>query len=199
MISINRYNEPTITYGQMNLIFHIRNLWREMATWTRAYLISRTTGMGSPEEVFNRLYRIPREFGNLLQLILGNQIAEQYVQFLSLQLVLIREIIDAQIAGDVDLVNEKVRQLYANAEERVNFITSANPFWDEAVVRNFIYTYHQYTLDEITAFLTGEYQMSIDIYDRLLQLADSIGDYFAQGLFNYITYSPNEIPINPAT
>lgn len=199
MISINRFSEPTITYGQMNLIFHIRNLWREMATWTRAYLISRTTGMGSPEEVFNRLYRIPREFGNLLQLILGNQIAEQYVQFLSLQLVLIREIIDAQLAGDVDLVNEKVRQLYANAEDRVNFITSANPFWDETVVRNFIYTYHQYTLEEINAFLIGEYQMSIDIYDRLLQLADSIGDYFAQGLFNYITYSPNEIPTNPAT
>ena len=184
MININRFGEPTITYGQMNLIFHIRNLWREMATWTRAYLISRTTGMGSPEEVFNRLYRIPREFGNLLQLI---------------QLVLIREIIDAQIAGNADLVNEKVRQLYANAEERVKFITSANPFWDEAVVRNFIYTYHQYTLEEINAFLTGEFQLSIDIYDRLLQLSDSIGDYFAQGLFNYITYNPNEIPINPAT
>jgi len=81
MTNINRYSEPTITYGQMNLIFHIRNLWREMATWTRSYLISRSTGMGSPEEVFNRLYRIPREFGNLLQLILGEQIAEQYVQF----------------------------------------------------------------------------------------------------------------------
>jgi len=199
MTNINQYREPTITYGQMNLIFHIRNLWREMATWTRAYLISRTTGMGSPEEVFNRLYRIPREFGNLLQLILGEQIAEQYVQFLSVQLVLIREIIDAQIAGNVDLVNAKVRQLYQNAEDRVNFITSANPFWAETVVRDFIYAYHQYTLEEITAFLTGEHQKSIDIYDRLLHLADSIGDYFAQGLFNYLTYTPNGNTNNPET
>lgn len=199
MTYINRYREPTISYGQMNLIFHVRNLWREMATWTRSYLITRSTGMGSSEDVFNRLYRIPQEFGNLIRLIFGEQVAVQYVQFLSEQLVLIKEIIDAQLAGNVDLVIEKVRRLYQNAEERANYIASANPFWDETVVRDFIFAYHQYTLEEINAFLTGDHQKSIDIYDRLLQLADRIGDYFAQGLYNYLSYTPNGNTNNPIT
>lgn len=190
MIGKNRFNEPTVTYGQMNLLIRIRTLWREMATWTWAYLLNKAAETEIAEDVFNRLYKIPQEFGNTIRLVMGNQIAERYVQLLSLQIVLIREIIEAQMAGNIDLVNEKVRQLYQNAEDRTKFIASINPYWDETVVRNLIYTYHQYTLEEISTLLSGDYQKNIDIYDRLLHHTDSIGDYFAQGLFNYLAYSP---------
>lgn len=57
---LSRTNEPTITYGQMNLLFIIRNLWRQFATWTRSYLISRFSGLHIADEVFNRLYTYHR-------------------------------------------------------------------------------------------------------------------------------------------
>jgi len=191
MRTINRYIEPTITYGQMNLLFHIRNLWREMATWTRTYLASRYSDIGA-EDVFDRLYQIPQKLGNVVRMIFGSQAAEQYVQLLSVQLVLVREIIEAQMTGNADLVDEKVQQLYQNAEERIKLVASVNPFWDETIVRNLLYTYHQYTIEEITTYLAGDYQRNIDIYDRLLQHSDSIGDYFAQGLFNFLSYTPQQ-------
>lgn len=190
MICESRVGEPTVTYGQMNMIFRLRNLWREMSTWIRAYLISKFAGIGNTEDVFNRLYRIPMEFGSIVQLIFGAQAAEQYVQQLSQQLVLTREIIDAQMAGNTDLVNQKVMQLYQNAESRVDMIASINPFWDRTVIRSVLITYLQYTLDEITTLLTGEYERNIDIYDRLLHHSDFIGDYFAQGLFHYLYLNP---------
>lgn len=88
------------------------------------------------------------------------------------------------MAGNTELVSQKVMQLYQNAETRINYISSINPFWDSTVVRNVLTTYHQYTLEEITTLLTGEYVKNIDIYDRLLHHSDIIGEYFAQGLFN---------------
>lgn len=191
MRTINRYNEPTITYGQMNLLFYIRNLWREMATWTRTYLASRYSGIGA-EDAFDRLYKIPQKLGDVIQLIFGSQAEEQYIQLLSVQLVLVREIIEAHMTGNADLVDEKVQQLYQNAEDRIKLVASINPFWDETIIRNLIYTYHQYTIEEITTYLAGDYQRNIDIYDRLLQHADSIGDYFAQGLFNFLSYTPQQ-------
>jgi hypothetical protein len=182
--------EPTISLGQMNYLFKVRTLWREMATWTRAYLISRFAGQEIAEDVFQRLYRLPREFGDLMRLVYTDQIAEQYIQIISSQLVLTKEIIDAEIAGNTDLVNEKVRELYERTEGRSEFIASINPYWHEDDVRNLINTYHQYTLEEITTLLTGDYARNIDIYDRLLQHADLIGDYFVQGLYNYLAYGP---------
>lgn len=182
----NRMNEPTITLGQMNLLFSIRTLWRDLATWTRAYLVSRYAGIGLSEDVFNRLYRVPQEFGNVLRLIFGDQVAEQYTQLISRQLVIIREIIEAQMTGNIDLLNENVRQLYQNAADRAGYVASINPYWDETTVSSLIDTYLRYTLEEITTLLTGDYKRNIDIYDRLLSHADSMGDYFAEGLFKYL-------------
>lgn len=179
-----RTEEPMISLGQMNFLFEVRTLWREMATWTRAYLISRFAGQAIAEDVFQRLYRIPLKFGDLMKLVYGDQVSEQYAQIISSQLALTKEIIDAQIAGNIDLVNEKVRELYNRTESRAKFISSINPYWLESDVRNLINTYHQYTLEQITTLLTADYARNIDIYDRLLQHADTIGNYFVQGLYN---------------
>ena len=54
-------------------------------------------------------------------------------------------------------------------------MASVNPFWNEAVIRNLIYAYHQYTLQEIATLLKQEYEKNIDIFDILLHHADSMG------------------------
>jgi hypothetical protein len=110
MVFINRVNEPTVTIGQMNLLFNIRNLWRDIATWSRAYMVNRSAGLPIADEVFNRLYRIPTEFGNLLQYFIGYDNAAKFVQLLSLQIVLSRSIFKAQLSGDPNLVNQLVQQ-----------------------------------------------------------------------------------------
>ncbi len=181
-----RFDEPAVTYGQMNLLFHIRNLWRQLVTWTRSYLVSQHANMGIADDVFNRLYRLPREFENVLQLILGFEASQAFVQSLSVQLALTKEIIDAYLAGNTDLINEKVPQLYRNAEERAELMASFVPLWEQAQIRNFLYAYHQYTLEQIVTLVSGDYARNIDIYDRLLQHADIMGSYFTEGLYHYL-------------
>ncbi|MBR0599249.1 hypothetical protein [Sinanaerobacter chloroacetimidivorans] len=182
----NRVSEPTITYGQMNLLFAIRNLWRDITTWSRAYMVNRSAGLEIANDVFNRLYETPQEFGNLLQYIVGYDNAVKFVQLLSQQIVLFRSLLEAEIEGDSNLIDQITQQLYQLADERAKFMAAINPFWDETETRNLIYTFYQYTMDEMIAILTKDYAKDIDIYDRLIHHADTMGDYFTEGLFNYI-------------
>jgi len=189
MSYICRFQEPTVTYEEMNMIFHIRNLWRELATWTRVYLITRTSYPEIADGIYNRMNKIVQEFGNTFSLVFGEQIAQEYMRLLTDQVTLTKELIDAEAAGNSKLVNQKFKQLFESGDERAKFLASVNPYWNEQAVKENIYLFNQYTLQEITTFLEGEYQKNFEIFDRLLNHADHIGDYFAQGLFNYINYS----------
>ena len=182
---INKFNDQSVNYAQMNLIFNARNLWRNLATWMRAYLVARFTGIDISDDIFMRLYEIPVEFGHIFRLIFGDQITDKYVQQLSSAIVLFKDFIEAEIAGDTDHASEIAKQLYQSADNRAAFLASINPYWSETEWKNLIYTFYKYTYDEITSFLSGN-PRSIPIFDQILKQADKMGDYLAQGLFYYI-------------
>jgi len=171
----------------MNLLFTIRVLWRELATWTRAYMVNTVYGLEVAEEVFNRLYRIPEDFGNILKNFFCYDNSVKFVQLLSQQIVLFRSLLEEMIAGDQEKTNDTIRQLYQLANERAALMHEINPYWDETEVRNAINAFYQYTIDEAFAILSQDFSKDINIYDRLLHHADTMGDHFTQGLFQYMT------------
>ncbi len=190
MISKNR-TEQTISFAQMNLLFRIRALLRDLATWTREYLISTFVTGSYNEEAFTRLYSIPTQLSTLLQYVFGNEASEKSIQLLSNHLILLREYIEALKSNNVDAANENYKNLYSNADELAKFLASINPFWNEVQWRNMFYTYLNRTVEEIAAFMTRDYKKNIDIFDRLLAHTESMGDYFTLGLYNYITFNQN--------
>lgn len=190
MVCKNRSQENLITYGQMNIIFQARNLWRELVVWSRVYLISRFAGIGLAEDVYNRIYRIPLEFGNITRLIFGNQAADVTIQQLSHTITLFRRLVEAMMTGNDDEAGALVQELYKNADERAAYLAEINPFWDEIQWKYLIYNFYNYSFQEITSLLAGD-PRNIDQFDRFLLYADSMGDYFAQGLFNYIALNQN--------
>lgn len=190
MLEICRMEQRPITFAYMNLVFKIREHWREMATWTRAYLISKFVGVGYHQEVFARLYDVPADLGSMFLLLFGNEIADQYVRLLSEHVVLLRDYIDSIAAGDETAANEKYAALYRNADERAAFLAGINRYWDETEWRNMLYTYLNLTFQEIRSFLTGEYRTNISIYDRLITHTENMGDYFTRGMYDFITYNP---------
>jgi hypothetical protein len=180
-------NEQTVTYGQMNLIFNTRILWRALATWTGAYILSRCSGMDNDDEILERLNKVPYEFENIFQLIFGDAAAQGYTQLLSEHVKLIKDLIDSQLSRNDDQAGEDIQKLFKNADDRAKFLSSVNPYWNETELKNLFFTYVSRTVDEITNCLTAEYKKMIDNFDRLLVHADTMGDYFSEGLFNYMS------------
>ncbi len=185
----NQTSQQCITYSQMLDIFNIRNFWFEMAAWTRAYFISRYTGIGAAEESYRRLNRTVEDYVARLRPFFGDKITEEYLQLLYTHNSLIASLVSAQLEGNTDAAGNITMQLYQNADERAKYLSSINPFWEENELRNRLYRYTQSTLEEMTTFLRRDFARNTDIFKRLLTQSESTGDYFSQGLFNYISQS----------
>lgn len=175
-----------ITIDEMNTIFNIRMFWFELATWTRSYMLSRYNELGSAEVVFARLKQVPVDYTNTLKQIFGEEVAAGLLQELNTYLDLLDAFITAQMEGNIDEINRITKLLYENADKRAALISSVNPFWSQTEWRDRLYNNLRSTLDQSTTFLMGDYARNIDIFSRILDLAENTSSYFAQGLFQYI-------------
>ncbi|MDD4565160.1 MAG: hypothetical protein PHE79_06750 [Eubacteriales bacterium] len=185
-----------ISYDQMNTIYKIRIFWFELVTWVRNYMLSRYLGLGNTEVVLERLRQVPVDYVNELREIFGDQVSDDYLDLFNTYIDLIVAFIDAQIEGNIEEINRITQLFYENEYQRAAFLAAINPFWDEQELRNRLRNLLQATIDESTTFLAGDYARNIDIFSRLLDQAESMSYYLAQGLFDYISYTHQEIPIN---
>lgn len=191
---IYKNENKDISAGELNLIFRARMLWRDLATWLRSYLISTYAGLDIQQAISERLYRIPLEYGNILKLFFGDKITEDYINLLSNYVKIFEFLFNAQKSGDINAVNEYTRQLYENDNQRAAFLSSINPYWQEDTLKSLMYSFTSKTIDESTTFLTREYQKNIEIFDSILNDTTIMGDYFSEGLLNYLNY--NQEPTN---
>lgn len=190
MITKNKFNEQCITYSQMNLVFNARVYYRRLTTWTRAYIISRYFGIGTAEELFGRLYLESLDIGNMLKIIFGREYSEQYGRLLGQFVIGFRDLLSAHLEGNIEAMNQNLERLYANIEERAVFLEAINPYWSETEYKNLLGTYLQYINSEVNLLVTGDYNKDIELYDHLTAHTNRMGDIFAQGLYDYITSSP---------
>jgi hypothetical protein len=182
--AINPISNSYIT-AQMNLIFRARMLWRDLATWLRAYMVSLYGGVGNTEDISKRLFRIPVEHGNIFKVFFGDQATAQYINLLTEYIAILESLFNAQINNDVNTINDLTRQLYQNVINTAALLASVNPFWQQSEWVTLLNAFTSMQLEEATTFLTKEYSKNIDIFDSNLSLTNIIGDYFSEGLTNY--------------
>ncbi len=183
----SKFNEQCITYSQMSLIFNMRIFWRRLTTWNRIYIISRYLGIGTAEVSFERLYLENLDFGDMLRIHFSRSISDRYSQLLNQFSIGLRELITAQLQGDLDAVRQNLDRLLQNADQRAAFLASINPYFNEAEWRNMLRTYLQDTMQEANLYASKDYRMDIEYFDRLMTLSNTMGDTFAQALYDYIT------------
>jgi hypothetical protein len=172
---------PYIT-TQMNLLFRARLLWRDLASWLMQYMISLYGGVGNYQEVSERLFRIPAEYGNLFKEYFGDQRTRQYMDLLTQYIALFQSLLDAINKNDVNSINNYSQQLYQNVANNAAFFASINPYWTQGEWQTLLELYTNMQIQEAQTFLTKDYTTNIGIYDQILALATIIGDYFSEGL-----------------
>jgi hypothetical protein len=190
MLNKNQVNQPIqpfLPYGQVNLIVSFRSLWLNLSMWTRSFLLSIASGLPNTQAVSDRLYQIPVQIGNLIQLIFGQQSAEKFISLLSTHVIQMEAVIMAQKNGNVQAVNEGVTNLYQNATEIAEFLETINPFWLPPQWENLLFNYINMTFEESTALLSGDYDKDIQVFDRIQYQTQLIGDYMANGIIQYLT------------
>ncbi len=187
MISKNRIDPECITYSQMNMIFNARVYYRRLAAWTRSYLLSRYFGIGTAEELFGSLFLETLDIGDMMQIFFGREVSAQYGQLLSRFAFTLRDLINAQLEGNTEAIDQNLALLYRLAEERAEFTDRINPYWTGTEYENLFETYIQYVTGIANALAAGNYSSDIELYDLLTAHTDLMGDVFADGVYDYIT------------
>lgn len=187
MIHINQMQNPSYITGQMNFMFRARMLWRDLATWLRSYKVSLYGGVGNTDELSQRLFRIPLAYGNILRVYFGDQATEQFINLLTQYIAILQSLFIAQINNDVDKINNLTQQAYQNVNSTAALLSSINPYWTQGEWVTLLTLFTSLQIEEATTFLTKDYTVNNDIFDRILSLTNIIGDYFSEGLTNYFT------------
>lgn len=185
MIHKTQTQSPNYITGQMNFIFRARMLWRDLATWLRSYKVSLYGGVGNTDSLSQRLYRLPMEYGNILRVFFGDQSTEQFINLLTQYIAILQSLFIAQINNDVDAINKLTAQIYQNVDSLAALLANINPYWTRGEWVTFLTLFTGLQIQESTTFLTKDYDVNNDIFDRILTFTNLIGDYFSEGLTNY--------------
>lgn len=185
MIHKNQVQNPSYITSQMNFIFRARMLWRDLATWLRSYKVSLYGGVGNTDELSQRLFRLPAEYGSIFRVFFGDQATEQLINLLTQYITILQSLFIAQINEDVNAINNLTQQAYQNVNSIAAFLASINPYWTQGEWITLLNSFTRMQIDEATTFLMKDYTKNIDIFDRILSLTNIMGDYFSEGLTNY--------------
>lgn len=196
MIKKIQYLETNI-YGTTNLLINLRNLWLDLAIWTRNYMVSIISGFGNANSVGERLYRIPIDFYGRLQMIFGSQRAQGFVNLLSQHIVLMMNTVGSMKNRDNDALNQNTQLLYQNSKDIAGYLVGLNPYWTTTQWNTLLEQYINMTLQEMVALASGDFERDIDIFDRITYYTVFLADYLTEGIVQYITFKqepPAPIP-----
>lgn len=187
MISKDQEQEPTISYGYLNLVKSYRNLMAQLAYLTRIYFASVYSGFGNAEAIAKKLYSLPNRFQEKSELIFGTPLSEEFLNLLSLHVLNVQSLANALVIGDQNASNYYTQLLYQNADRIASHLSKMNPFWDEMQWKTLLYNYINLIIQNAVALGAREFEKELDIFERMLLAALAMGDYQADGLYQYIT------------
>ena len=194
MIGYCQQQDQNDFHGESNLVFRGRMVWRDIATWIREYLIY--VYLESEPElqqiIVEKLMSLPQDYGNMLRIFFGDKAANEYTILFTNYITLLIILINAQKNGNADSVNEYTKQLYQNSDERAEYLSKINPFWQRSTLQSLIYNFTGMTIEESTSFLSKDYKKNTKLFERLLSYSSVMGDYLAEGILNYMKYSTRQ-------
>jgi hypothetical protein len=188
MVSKNQEEQtPTASDGYLNFVKSYRNLMAQMAYLTRIYFASVFSGFGNAEAVAKKLYSLPVRFQEKSELIFGVPLSEEFLKVLSLHVLYVQSLANALVSGDQNTANYYTQLLYQNADDIASQFAKMNPFWDRIQWRTLLYNYVNLIIQNGVALGSREFEKELDIFERMLLAALAMGDYHADGLYQYMT------------
>ncbi|MGI6731608.1 MAG: hypothetical protein ACOX5F_06925 [Anaerovoracaceae bacterium] len=186
MVSINNFDEQCITFSQMSMITNTRLFFKSFSIWIRIYILSRYFGIGTEAQAFERFYSETSGIGNLLQMAFDRQDVDEISLQLSRFTFAIRDLITAQLHGNIEAMDQNINRLYQIARNSASHLASINPYLNEEEWRNLLNTYIQYTIEETNALGAGDYSTYISYNELISNHTNKMGDVLAESLYNYI-------------
>jgi hypothetical protein len=150
--------------------------------WTRALFLAWTDNSANLPAVQGRVYQIPMDFYNTLRVFYGERLAEQFLNSFRGYAITKQNLMGAMIGNEEEAVMSYAQDLYKRADE-IAILLSQIPYWKLEYWKSLLYQDISMSIAEFRAALTGDHEMEISIFERMLLNAADIGGYMASAIF----------------
>lgn len=168
--------------SESGLSKYLRMLWEQHVYWTRLFIISTVFNLPDAALVTQRLLRNPKDFGDALRPIYGDEAASKMTELLTAHLTIAAQLTKAALAGNNTAAAQLEKQWYANADDIAKALSQINPHWSEQEWRRLLYDHLAMTKKEAVDYVAKSYGDSISTFDQIEKEALEMADYMATGI-----------------
>jgi hypothetical protein len=178
-----RTPDDKYTFEQMNMLIHAQRLWIQFASWMRTFMLNTLENSNCLPAVTTRLYeQIPLDLYNVFLVFYGEEIAQQFLNLFSRFIHNTWPMLEAYKSGDQEAINASAVQWYRTADDLATFLAKNNIYWNEDQWKSLLYQYIRSYIQEIIAYLGGDYEQEIAIYENLEDISSRMAGYMARGI-----------------
>jgi hypothetical protein len=158
-----------------------RKLWEDHITWTRVVIISILDDLPGTQAYIGRLLQNYEDMEDALRPYYGDD-AEVLGDLIQDHLVIAANILVALKTGDPGL-SALIASWYDNADAIAAQMAEMNPqYWPFAETDAMWREHLDATIEEATAHFSGDFAAEIAAYDRIVDLALEMADFFSNGV-----------------
>lgn len=165
-------------FSQDELRNRLRELWRQLANWTRMAIMAILTNSPDLSQTQSRLLRIAADMANVLRPFYGDTEAAKFEDLLKEHITYLLQIVNAVKSNDASLVASTEQRLFSNADAIANFLFLINPFVEVENLKNLLNGYLTLAEAAVTSRVSGDFEREIELYDQIedqvTQIADAI-------------------------
>ncbi|QOX64250.1 hypothetical protein FRZ06_13325 [Anoxybacterium hadale] len=173
----------TFTYEDVNTMLNFQQLWIELVVWMRDYFKSTLENNPNQAAVENRLFGdLPMDFYTEFSKYFSPEISQQFLNLLTKMITINIDLVNGYKNNDDAALDASTKQWYQTADEMAAFLASINPYWNKEIISEFLDDYIKFKIQEIIAFLNGNYEMETRIFDDLENKAIELAAYMSTGM-----------------
>lgn len=171
----------SVSKAAIDLRVDMRKLWNDHNALTRMQIVSAVEGLPDLDKVTARLLKNQEEIGNAIKPYYGKAAGDKLTALLKDHIVIAGDVVKAAKSGDKEALKAADKKWFANSDEIVAFLSSANPkYWPKDTLKGMMDAH----LDLITQIATDEikkdFGAEMSAYDRsevhALHMADALSD-----------------------
>ncbi|QGR00382.1 glycosyltransferase [Paenibacillus psychroresistens] len=171
-------HKQCMTQSMVQLKASMRKLWFDHVLWTRNYIVSAVAGLDDQAKVLARLLKNQQDIGDAIKPYYGEAAGNKLAELLKEHILLAGKIVDAAKTGNQADVEKYNKDWYRNADDLAKFLSSANPYWSEKVLKELLYMHLQLVTDAATARIKKDWDADIEAFDKgeahITVLADTL-------------------------
>jgi hypothetical protein len=137
--------------GVSDLRANMRKLWEDHITWTRVYIIDALAGLPDTDSAAGRLLKNQDDIGAAIVPFYGAEAGAKLTDLLKQHIMIATEVVKAAKAKDTAQVTAQQQRWSANADEIALFLSSANPAWPRATIRDGLQKHLDFTTQEVVS------------------------------------------------